>query len=270
MRGTAARSVVTPAGRRDVLMPPAAELPKQTEATAVRAGTCEFGPGGPVVHSVRRVDRGGKSPAACVPPERCVHRSAPVGFPTVRGRTRLLPVHHLTLPTTLLAALLAAAPNPAATGAPQASPLAGLGAGRTSADLDSGPWRPPIRPVTVLRGFDPPDRPWLAGHRGVDLRASPGQAVRAAGAGRVTFAADLAGRGVVVVDHGALRTTYEPVDAEVSVGRRVAAGERLGTVATGSGHCGSGRCLHLGLRRGGTYLDPLLALGASHARLVPW
>ena len=43
---------------------------------------------------------------------------------------------------------------------------------------------------------------------------------RSALAGRVSFAGRIAGRGVVVVGHGATRTTYEPVAAEVSVGRR--------------------------------------------------
>ena len=37
-----------------------------------------------------------------------------------------------------------------------------------------GVW--PLTPVPeVLAGFDPPDQPWGAGHRGVDLAGSPGQ-----------------------------------------------------------------------------------------------
>jgi murein DD-endopeptidase MepM/ murein hydrolase activator NlpD len=122
----------------------------------------------------------------------------------------------------------------------------------------------------VARPFDLPEHDWLSGHRGVDLHAAPGARVRAVRAGVVTFAADLAGRGVVVVDHGGLRTTYEPVDADVSAGDRVAAGEVLGAVGTGTGHCGSGRCLHLGLRRGRTYLDPMLLLVRTTTRLRPW
>jgi murein DD-endopeptidase MepM/ murein hydrolase activator NlpD len=94
--------------------------------------------------------------------------------------------------------------------------------------------------------------------------------VRAAGGGRVTYAADLAGRGVVVVDHGRLRTTYEPVTASVEIGARVRAGGPIGIVATGSGHCGDGRCLHLGLRVGRTYLDPLLVIRPTTGLLRPW
>jgi murein DD-endopeptidase MepM/ murein hydrolase activator NlpD len=135
---------------------------------------------------------------------------------------------------------------------------------------DALAWRPPVTPVTVVRAFDPPAQRWLAGHRGVDLRTTLGARVRAAGAGRVAFAGVLAGRGVVTIDHGELRTTYEPVDPQVVPGQRVAAGETLGTIATGTGHCGTGRCLHLGLRRGRVYLDPMLLLGRSSARLRPW
>ncbi len=120
-----------------------------------------------------------------------------------------------------------------------------------------------------MRHFDPPAQRWLPGHRGVDLRTSQGAPVRAAGDGRVAFAGTLAGRGVITIDHGDLRTTYEPVDALVAVGERVHAGETIGTVGTGTGHCGSGRCLHLGLRRGREYLDPMLLLGPRVSAPAP-
>ena len=78
--------------------------------------------------------------------------------------------------------------------------------------LPVGVW--PLQPQPqVVRAFDPPDSPFGAGHRGVDLAGSVGQPVVAALAGRITFAVPLAGRGVVVVDHGPTRTTYEPVAA---------------------------------------------------------
>jgi len=115
-------------------------------------------------------------------------------------------------------------------------------------------------PPAVVRGFDSPEHDYGPGHRGVDLAVAPGQPVRAALAGTVAFAGPVAGRGVVSIDHGAYRTTYEPVTARVRAGQRVALGETIGRVGTG-GHCAD-RCLHWGLRRGGTYLDPRLLITA--------
>lgn len=130
-------------------------------------------------------------------------------------------------------------------------------------------WVAPV-PMAVADRFDPPDQPWLAGHRGVDLLAAAGTVVRAAGAGQVGFAGPLAGRGVVVVVHGPLRTTYEPVTATVSVGDRVAAGEPIGVLEPAVVHCGGRACLHWGLLRGTTYLDPLALLGPARVRLLPF
>ena len=131
---------------------------------------------------------------------------------------------------------------------------------------DGGPW---VRPVAggVVRGFDPPATRYGAGHRGVDLAAAVGEPVRAAGAGRVSYAGLLAGRGVVVVVHGQLRTTYEPVAASVHVGQAVGVGAVLGRLTTG-GHC-TGGCLHWGLLRGDVYLDPLQLLHRGPSRLLP-
>lgn len=109
--------------------------------------------------------------------------------------------------------------------------------------------------IEVARGFDPPAERWGSGHRGVDLVASAGSPVLAAAAGTVTFAGQLAGRGVVVVDHGETRTTYEPVTATVAVGTRVQLGQRIGTLEPG--HCPPNDCLHWGWRRGEIYLDPM-------------
>jgi murein DD-endopeptidase MepM/ murein hydrolase activator NlpD len=122
----------------------------------------------------------------------------------------------------------------------------------------------------VVRRFDPPPRPWLAGHRGVDLAGTPGLAVRTAGAGTVVYAGVIAGRGVVSVAHaGGLRTTYEPVTATVAVGDAVAAGGELGRLAPGHPGCAEPACLHWGLRRGEVYLDPLALLGLGRVRLLP-
>jgi murein DD-endopeptidase MepM/ murein hydrolase activator NlpD len=122
----------------------------------------------------------------------------------------------------------------------------------------------------VVRRFDPPPEPWLAGHRGVDLAAEMGAPVRAAGAGTVHFAGRVAGRGVVSVTHpSGLRTTYEPLEPTVRAGQAVAAGDQIGTVAAGHAGCPAAACLHWGLRRGEEYLDPLALLGLGRVRLLP-
>jgi murein DD-endopeptidase MepM/ murein hydrolase activator NlpD len=127
-----------------------------------------------------------------------------------------------------------------------------------------------IPPVTgpIVRAFDPPDQPWLAGHRGIDLLAAAGSPVVAVLPGRVTFAGRIAGAGVVVVYHGDTRTTYEPVTAVVRVGDEVAGGQQLGVLEKGS-HCAAGTCLHLGWLRGETYLDPSLLFDNGGLRLLP-
>jgi murein DD-endopeptidase MepM/ murein hydrolase activator NlpD len=132
-----------------------------------------------------------------------------------------------------------------------------------------GVW--PLQPEPeVVTGFDPPDSPWGSGHRGVDLLGTVGQQVRAALPGRVSFAGVLAGRGVVVVDHGATRTTYEPVNATVSLGDPVGAGGPIGTLALSGSHCLPRACLHWGWIEGAdTYLDPLRLVGAGPVRLLP-
>lgn len=128
----------------------------------------------------------------------------------------------------------------------------------------------PLSPTpVVVSGFDPPVSAYGAGHRGVDLAGVPGQDVLAAADGRVTFAGSLAGRGVVVVSHGATRTTYEPVLADVRVGTVVTAGQRLGILESFPSHCAPAACLHWGLIEGETYLDPLTLVGAGPVRLLP-
>jgi murein DD-endopeptidase MepM/ murein hydrolase activator NlpD len=74
---------------------------------------------------------------------------------------------------------------------------------------------------------------------------------------------------VVVVSHGATRTTYEPVDATVSVGETVAEGAPIGTLQPTGSHCLPRVCLHWGWLRGDTYLDPLRLVGAGPVRLLP-
>ncbi len=140
-------------------------------------------------------------------------------------------------------------------------------------------WPVGVRPP-VLRGWEPPASVYGPGHRGLDLGAATGEPVRAVAAGRVSYAGRVAGRGVVAVELADtdLRTTYEPVRATVRKGDEVAAGQVVGTVEVeGAGtaaHCGAVACVHWGLLRGETYLDPLLLLppwllNGGPSRLLP-
>jgi murein DD-endopeptidase MepM/ murein hydrolase activator NlpD len=141
-------------------------------------------------------------------------------------------------------------------------------AGGPVAPVPVGVW--PLQPQPrVVRAFDPPESTWGPGHRGVDLIGGVGEVVRTALAGRVTFAGPLAGRGVVVVDHGTTRTTYEPVAASVRVGDVLARGQPIGTLELAGSHCFPRACLHWGWKRGPTYLDPLLLVGGGRVVLLP-
>ncbi|MGY4100564.1 M23 family metallopeptidase [Nocardia sp. R16R-3T] len=154
--------------------------------------------------------------------------------------------------------------------------LPGLVAGQSVSAAPYGDFSWPLQPrPAVERRFDKPARDWLPGHRGVDLTGAPGQAVLAAGDGIVVFAGTVAGKPVVSIDHsGGLRTTYEPVQGEVSAGVRVGRGMRIGTLAAGHEGCAVA-CLHWGARREASghsrpeYIDPLGLLHPTPLRLKP-
>ncbi|MEU8178961.1 peptidoglycan DD-metalloendopeptidase family protein [Microbispora hainanensis] len=143
--------------------------------------------------------------------------------------------------------------------------------GSTGPPGEASGWRWPLSgPARPTRRFDPPPQRWLAGHRGVDLAARPGDEVVAAGPGTVGLAERVAGRGVVTISHSdGLRTTYLPVRALVRPGEVVAAGQVIGVVEEdAAAHCTT-PCLHWGLLRGRLYLDPLLLFGRGQVRLLP-
>ena len=119
-------------------------------------------------------------------------------------------------------------------------------------------WEWPLAPrPRVLRTFDPPDKPWMTGHRGVDLGAAhDGGPVTTPESGTVSFVGVVVDRPVVTIDHGnGLRSSFEPVDSTLRAGDAVAKGDTIGTLLPG--HCGTWPCVHWGVRRGEEYLNPL-------------
>lgn len=125
------------------------------------------------------------------------------------------------------------------------------------------------RPALVAP-FDAPEERWGAGHRGIDLASAPGARVHAVDGGVVTHRGRIAGRGTISVTHATgVRSTYEPVDSSVRVGDRVERGEGIGRIGEEPGHCTPAACLHLGAKRGDTYLDPMRFFGARRVILLP-
>lgn len=168
-------------------------------------------------------------------------------------------VRVLAVPLLALLAFAPAATSPGSTGPVAPAPPAPIA------------YRAPVEPMRVLRGFEPPPTPYGPGHRGVDLAVTPGQPVRSAGGGVVSFAGSVAGRGVVVIAHAdGVSTEYEPVAPSVTAGAAVAAGAVIGRVAGTHDGCPDA-CLHWGARRDGSYFDPLTLLRRlGPVRLLPW
>jgi murein DD-endopeptidase MepM/ murein hydrolase activator NlpD len=122
-----------------------------------------------------------------------------------------------------------------------------------------------------VRGFDPPARRWLPGHRGIDLAGLEGEAVLAVDAGVVSFSGQVAGVGVVSVTHrSGLRSTYQPVSDPAARGERVRRGDRIGRLDASGSHCAPSVCLHLGaVRDRDSYVDPTPLLLGVELALLP-
>ncbi len=117
------------------------------------------------------------------------------------------------------------------------------------------PW-PAVGPV--LRAFESPSSPYGPGHRGIDIAVPVGTPVLAPAAGVVSFAGPVGGELFVTIDHGGgLETTYSWLSAKLArKGDSVTAGQAI--ASSGTGHPGSTiPHLHLGVRLGGEYVDPM-------------
>jgi hypothetical protein len=135
------------------------------------------------------------------------------------------------------------------------------------------PWQWPVM-GPIIRGFDPPDDPYGAGHRGIDIAVPVETVILAPDGGIVTFAGQVGGRVFLTIDHGGgvLSTCSFLTAVMVHRGDHVTRGQAVAT--TGWGHADvSVAHLHLGVRLDGSYVDPLLYLGSPSVsnliRLAP-
>jgi murein DD-endopeptidase MepM/ murein hydrolase activator NlpD len=126
----------------------------------------------------------------------------------------------------------------------------------------------------VIDPFDPPDSPFGAGHRGIDIATPVGTVVVAPEAATVTFSGKVGGQLFVTLDHGGgLESTYSWLSATlVKKNDVVARGQPI--ARSGAGHAGKEPPhLHLGVKLGDVYQDPLAYLGpmsvSAFIRLAP-
>ena len=134
--------------------------------------------------------------------------------------------------------------------------------------LRSGSWSWPVQGShTISREYSAPTSAYSPGHRGIDVVADLGAEILSPADGVVRFAGWVADRPVLSVDHEGVLSTFEPVEALVQKGERVARGQVIGHLSTGP-HCA---CLHMGARQGENYLSPLAMLSIVPAAvLLPW
>ncbi len=120
-----------------------------------------------------------------------------------------------------------------------------------------------IAPVEgeITRHFEPPTKQFGPGHRGVDYEVPFGTAVKASGAGTVTFAGAVADDGLfIAIEHlGGVSTTYSFLSRiKISNGDRVSQGQTIGL--SGAGHFVGSESFHFGAKQDGKYIDPEILL----------
>ncbi len=121
----------------------------------------------------------------------------------------------------------------------------------------------PVAGGTVVSGFGAPRGGRR--HRGIDIAASSGTAVRAVAAGRVVYAGSgMRGYGkTVIVDHGSGLSSLYAHNSRVLVrhGQRVEPGQQIARVGR-TGNATSDHC-HFEIRKGEVAVDPLRYLGGA-------
>lgn len=138
---------------------------------------------------------------------------------------------------------------------------------------ESVQWVPPVPEASesdVLEPFVPPELPWSAAHRGIDIGA-PQTEIVAPAAGEITFEGVVVDRPVLTIRHpNGLLSSLEPVETDLEVGDTVSQGDVVANLSAEIAHCDN-QCVHWGVRKpdawqiGSTardlYIDPAFLLG---------
>lgn len=129
---------------------------------------------------------------------------------------------------------------------------------------------PPLNPpLSLARSFRAPLTQYGAGHRGIDLVVSDGDAVLSPASGTISFSGLVATKPVLSLQTPAgLTLSFEPA-CGLPVGTTVFMGQALGVICLSgyASHCLPANCLHFSARNGDGYLSPqylLGQLGPSH------
>lgn len=103
----------------------------------------------------------------------------------------------------------------------------------------------------------------------MDVGAAVGATVVAPADGVVAFQGVVVDRPVLTIRHAdGLVSTFEPLETTLRAGDAVRRGQEIGRISVG-GHTAPGS-LHVGVRRDGGYLNPMLLFGdVLRARLLP-
>lgn len=127
----------------------------------------------------------------------------------------------------------------------------------------------PIAGGRIIHTFDAPEKPWLTGHRGIDIQTHVGDSIRAPANGTISFAGNVGGKDVVSIRHEEVTLTFEPAKTLMHVGTQVMQGQDFAIVHGISDHC-EHSCLHWGIKRSQReYVDPQTQILPYHIRLLP-
>ncbi|MFJ6548032.1 murein hydrolase activator EnvC family protein [Microbacterium sp. NPDC091676] len=195
----------------------------------------------------------------------------PPSRPQPRSRRHRSPAFRVAITAVLAAVVLLCggapfAPSPLARAASAAHGLAPV----PSEFVSDVPWQWPVDgPRRVSVAYRAPAHAYGPGHRGMDVAAGASGSVVAPAEGVVAFQGVVVDRPLLTIRHAdGLVSTFEPVESPLHPGDVVHRGQNIGRIATG-GHAFPDS-LHVGVRRDGEYINPMLLFGGLlRARLLP-